>query len=319
VRNFSSASPVTDWGIHAATVCPMAPDGQIHTNALEAHLAAVCSTSGISGLLLNGHAGEGHFLTHAERAHVIEIARANTSQTCFITAGITAESTDAGVEEARVSESAGADALLVFPPNHWSAGVDPEIALSHHAAIARATDLPLVLYKAPVTAGHISYSEAVMKKLLKELSAIVAIKEGSWEVASYEQTWRLAADLRPDVAVLGSGDEHLLTSYLIGSRGSQVSLAAIIPEIIVALYDAAKANDWVSARASHEALYALSVAIYRDTPGYLATARLKACLMLLGRIPHDTVRRPMRQLTSEELSRLRSVLTASELTSGNAA
>jgi 4-hydroxy-tetrahydrodipicolinate synthase len=294
-------------------------DGQIDTNALTAHLSQVCSIRGICGLLLNGHAGEGHLLSHAERGLIIEIARANTSRTCFITAGVTAEATDAAVEEARISASAGADALLVFPPNHWSAGLDPEIALSHHAAIARATDLPLVLYKAPVTAGHISYSEAVMKRLLKELGAIVAIKEGSWEVAAYEHTWRLAAGLRPDVAVLGSGDEHLLTSYLIGSRGSQVSLAAIIPEVIVALYDAAQENDWVSARASHEALYALSVAIYRDAPGYLATARLKACLKLLGRIPDDTVRRPMRQLTVPELTRLQAVLTTSELASGNAA
>ena len=32
------------------------------------------------------------------------------------------------------------------------------------------------------------------------------------------------------IAVLGSGDEHILTSLLIGSDGAQVSLAAVVPE-----------------------------------------------------------------------------------------
>ncbi|MFN4100037.1 MAG: dihydrodipicolinate synthase family protein, partial [Pararhodobacter sp.] len=173
--------------------------------------------------------------------------------------------------------------------------------------------LPLVLYKGPVTGGPMSYSVPVLTALLQGLPSVTAIKEGSWEVAAYEQTLRLTTALRPDVSVLGSGDEHLLTSYLIGSHGSQVSLAAIIPETIVALHDAARADDWVAARGQHEALYALSVAIYRDPPGNLATARLKACLKILGRIPHDTVRRPMRQLSAPELERLRQALAATKL------
>lgn len=313
MSNVPPTHPVVHWGIHAATVCPMDMDGRIDTQALAAHLAQTCDTPGIRGLLLNGHAGEGHFLTLDERAQVITIARANTARSTFITAGVTAESTAAAIDEARVSAQAGADALLVFPPNHWAGGADKDIVLGHHAAIAAAVDLPLVVYKAPVTAGPMSYPDTVMTALLQEISAITAIKEGSWEVAAYENTWRLTAALRPDVAVLGSGDEHLLTSYLIGSHGSQVSLAAIIPETIVALCAAAQAGDWVAARACHEDLYALSVAIYRDKPGNLATARLKACLKLMGHIPHDTVRRPMRQLTEPELARLRAVLCGSNL------
>lgn len=307
----ASSAHASDWGIHAATVCPMLPDGQIDRDALATHLRDITATAGIRGLLLNGHAGEGAFLTLTERAEVIATARAQAGPDCYITAGVTAESTQMAVEEARASREAGADALLIFPPNHWAGGVDALIACAHHGAVARAVDLPLVLYKAPVTAGPISYSEEVLSALLSEIDQISAIKEGSWEVAAYEQTWRLTARLRPDVAVLGSGDEHLLTSYLIGSCGSQVSLAAIIPRTVVALYDAAKRQDWQEARAQHEALYALSVAIYRDRPGYLATARLKAILKQLGRIPHDTVRRPMRQLDPAEQRRLKDAIDLS--------
>lgn len=295
-------------GIHAATICPMDSDARIIDAELSDHISTVTNVSGIRGLLLNGHAGEGAMLDLAERARVVEIARESSPEGCVITAGVTAESTRVAMEEAVASARAGADAILVFPPNHWAGGVDEEIVVEHHKAIADACGLPVVLYKAPVTSGPMSYSPALLKALLESVDAIAAIKEGSWEVASYEATWRLTGAVRPDVAVLGSGDEHLLTSYLIGSLGSQVSLAAVIPETVVALFDAAQSNDWVEARKQHEQLYALSVAIYRDTPGYLATARLKACLKILGKITSDTVRRPMRQLNESEIAKLRSVL-----------
>jgi 4-hydroxy-tetrahydrodipicolinate synthase len=100
--------------------------------------------------------------------------------------------------------------------------------------------------------------------------------------------------------VLGSGDEHLLTSYMIGSAGSQVSLAAVVPELVVALWNAAEAGDWAQARATHEKIYPLSVAVYRDAPGGRATARLKACLKLLGYLPSDSLRPPQPPASAAE-------------------
>ena len=113
----------------------------------------------------------------------------------------------------------------------------------------------------------------------------IRIKEGSWEVAAYEANRRAVKAVRPDVAVMGSGDEHLMTSWLIGSEGSQVSLAAVVPEAVVALWEAAQAGDWDRARHWNDVLYPLAVAIYRAAPGGRATSRLKACLRMLGRIP----------------------------------
>jgi 4-hydroxy-tetrahydrodipicolinate synthase len=136
----------------------------------------------------------------------------------------------------------------------------------------------------------------------------VAIKDGSWEVAAYEENLRLIRALRSDFSVLGSGDEHLLTSYIIGSSGSQVSLAAVVPELVVALWSAAETGDWAQARAVHEKLYPLSVAVYRDAPGGRATARLKACLKLLGHLPNDVLRPPQPPATATEMRALSAAL-----------
>ncbi|MDO9524942.1 MAG: dihydrodipicolinate synthase family protein [Gemmobacter sp.] len=294
-------------GVHAATVCPMDSAGRIVEDELADHILTVSSSRGIRGLLINGHAGEGHLLSPAERRLVADITRKTVPPTCFVTAGITSESTTQAVQEAVDATDAGADAILIFPPNHWAGGVDARIATDHHRAIAEASGLPVVLYKAPVKSGSMSYTTEILSALL-DLEPVLGIKEGSWEVATYEATWRLCKTLRPDVTVMGSGDEHLLTSFIIGSDGSQVSLAAIIPDIVTDLFDAAAKGDWEAARACHEALYPLSVAIYRHAPQFLATARLKTCLKLLGRISCDRVKAPMRQLYPEEVAHLRLAL-----------
>lgn len=295
------------FGVHAATVAPMRPDFAIDEAALAAHVASVASVPGICGLLINGHAGENFYLTREELRRVIGVVRGTVPKTCLITAGINSESSLEAARLAADAEKAGADALLVFPPNSWGLAHDADMVIAHHEHVERATTLPIVLYQAPVGTGHMAYQIPTIERLIVS-ARVKAVKEGSWEVAAFEQNWRFIGARRPDIAVLGSGDEHLLTSYLIGSRGAQVSLAAIVPELIVSLHEAAMAKDWARARAVHERIYPLSVAIYRRPPANRATARLKKCLQILGRIEHATARPPIGPLSAAEIQQLAEAL-----------
>ena len=299
-------------GIHAATVAPMRPDYSLDEQRLAAHVAHVSRVPGIRGLLINGHAGENFHLTRDEAKRVVEIVRAAVPEDCWITAGVNAESSLEAARIATDAETAGANALLVFPPNSWGLHHDVGMAEAHHAHVERAASLPIVLYQAPVGAGRMAYQLAVIEALIRS-PRVKAIKEGSWEVATFEQNWRFVQQRRPDIAVLGSGDEHLLTSYMIGSPGAQVSLAAIVPELIATLHEAAMSRDWNKAREIHERIYPLSVAIYRRAPGNRATARLKTCLKLLGRLEHDTARPPIQPLPPEEIAELRAALKSAGL------
>ncbi len=294
-------------GIHAATLCPLTEDGRISPEELEAHVTHIASAESINGLLINGHAGEGGLMSPEERIRVARLTRMSVPKACFLTVGITSESTSAAIREAEAAAEAGADAVLVFPPNHWALGLDETIVLEHHRAIAQVSGLPLVLYKAPLGWGRLSYSIDLLSRLC-ELEAVAGIKEGAWEVSAYEELWRRIKSERPGVSVMASGDEHMLACYQIGTDGSQVSLAAVVPDLVTGLFAAAKAGDWVRARDLHERIYPLACEIYRRVPAYLATARLKACLKLTGQIESDRVKRPMRQLTEAETSRLRDVL-----------
>ncbi|MGY8678860.1 dihydrodipicolinate synthase family protein [Bradyrhizobium sp. UFLA05-153] len=290
-------------GIHAATIVPMTVDFGVDEAQLAAHLTSVASTPGINGLLVNGHAGENFVLSLAEKRRVVELARQHAPKDCLIVSGVNHESSLEAAREAAALEQAGADGLLVFPPNSWALGHADECVIEHHRRIRDATAAPLMLYAAPVGAGAMAYAPPLLERLVAD-PRFVAIKEGSWEVAAYEHNLRLVRKLRPEFVVLGSGDEHLLTSYLVGSAGSQVSLACVVPELVVSLWTAAEAGDWEGARAEHERLYPLAVAIYRDAPGGRATVRLKACLKLLGRLSCDAARPPQPPATANELQAL---------------
>jgi 4-hydroxy-tetrahydrodipicolinate synthase len=294
-------------GIHAATICPLGADYAIDEDTLASHVLGVMTAADIRGLLINGHAGENAQLTSAEKRRVIEVVRAALGPQAFLTCGIYSENSLEAAAMAGEAEDAGADALLVFPPNGWSLGQDSDAVVAHHRRIAAATRLPLLIYQAPVTAGRMAYPVATLCALVA-LPSVAGIKEGSWEVAAYEENRRATKAVRPDLAVLGSGDEHLLVSYLIGSEGSQVSLAAVTPGPVVALWRAAQAGDWARARTCHDVIYPLAAAIYRQAPGLFATARLKACLKILGRLRDDRMRPPAEPLGPQEYRRLESAL-----------
>ncbi|WP_245452229.1 dihydrodipicolinate synthase family protein [Bradyrhizobium forestalis] len=294
-------------GVHAATIVSMTPDFEIDEAQLAAHLTAVAFTSGINGLLVNGHAGENFVLSRAEKRRVVELARRHAPKDCLIVSGVNHESSLEAAREAAALEQAGADGLLVFPPNSWALGHADDCVIEHHRHVRDATTVPLMLYAAPVGAGAMAYAPPLLTRLAAD-PRFVAVKEGSWEVAAYEQNLRLIRKLRPDFVVLGSGDEHLMTSYIVGSAGSQVSLACVVPELVVGLWTAAEAGDWERARAAHERLYPLAVAIYREAPGGRATVRLKACLKLLGRLSCDAARPPQPPATRGELQALEQAL-----------
>ena len=296
-------------GIHAATTLPFTPDGRIDEAGFARQLAHILPQDGITGLLVNGHAGENYLTSDAEKAWVVQTAKAAAPAHVAIISGIYAESSAMAAEQARILTEAGADALLVFPCFAWATGAEPDAILSHHRAIAAASDLPMMLYIAPVGAGRLHYDPAVLAALLA-LPGVAGIKDGSWEVVRSEQVRNEVLALRDDVMVFGSGDEHLMVNYLTGTEGSQVSLAAVIPAQICALWAASEAGDWERARALHGVIQPLARLIYSKAPASRSVARLKACQKMLGLIERADVRSPLCAATDDELPELKRALDA---------
>ncbi len=294
-------------GIHAATVAPLKNDFSIDHTVLKDHIMDVCSNHGIKGLLINGHAGENAQLSSLEKTDVVRSVREVVSNCIFVTSGLYSENTLNAVKEAGDAECAGADALLVFPPNGWALGQERRTIVAHHKAIASATQLPILLYQAPVFAAGMAYDTDTLLELAA-IDGVIGVKEGSWEVARYDANLRVLKKQDPEFIVLGSGDEHLLASYMMGSDGSQVSMASVVPEMVVALWEAANSGTWEKAKFLHDLMYPLSTAIYGASPSGRANSRLKTCLKILGKLPSDLMRPPTQGLPQEEYQVLKKAL-----------
>jgi len=295
-------------GIYAATLCPLLEDGRIDEITLARHLEACALVPGMKGLLINGHAGENFMLSRQEKTRVTDIAREVCGTRATIVCGVNAEDSREAQSHVDDAKAAGADAVLVFPPFSWALSQDLRMALTHHEIANSQAQMPMMLYQAGVNAGTMAYPPQVLEQLA-QLPNVVGIKEGSWETAAYEAHRLLVRRVAPHVAMMASGDEHLFTCMAVGSDGSMVSLAAIVPELVISLDAAIKRKDLDEARRLNELIYPLAKAIYGTAPGGYANARLKACLKLLGRFPSDAMRPPIGPLPKADIARLERALT----------
>ena len=296
------------FGVYAATPAPLANALTLDEPNLRTLLRELAAVPGLAGFLVNGHAGENPSMPLADQRRIVEIAAETVGDRTTVISGVNVESSLAAAAHARDLEAAGADALMVFAPNGWALFQDADTAVIHHRYVLDATAVPLVLFQASVGAGTMAYEPQTLARLVR-LPRVAAIKEGSWEVAAYEANRRLIREAAPHVAVMGSGDEHLFTSFAIGSEGSIVSLAAVVPELVIALFDAVRAEDLATARELNARLYPLARAIYRAAPGGRANARLKTCLKMLGRFTEDLMLPPQTATPTQEHAALRIALS----------
>ena len=306
--------PTRFHGIYPSTVLPMraktfAPDWESYAR----HTAHCVMRRGMAGVLMNGHAGENFCLSRAEKQRAVEVTVATVGASRIVVAGINAESSLEAAAEATDARQAGADAIMVFLPNSFALAHSTAQSVLHHTIIRDAVPgMPIWLFQAHHAAGRMAFTPETLDALL-DMPEVVGVKEGGWEVDSYDALRRRVRAVRPDVAVCASGDEHLFACYVHGSDGSLVSLADLMPDEIVALDAAVRANDLPGARALHEKLEPLAEAIYGAPPGGRATARLKFCLAEMGIIADPALRPPQPPVTGPEAAMLRDAMRAGGL------
>ena len=276
-------------GIYAATVVPLKKNKSIDLNALSKHVKEVINTDGIKGLLLNGHAGENFTLNKDEQIKVVKISKKFLNSNNKIISGLNFEDPILASKVAVKMIKAGADAILIFPPFSWSQGVSEKMIFEHHKIICNKINKPVFIYQSSIYSGHLSYKKNLLKKLLK-IKNIMGVKEGSWDYRSYVNNYKFFKKYKKNFSVMASGDEHLYPCFKYASDGSQVSLAAIIPEKIVELIRLIENKDYLMAKKLDKKILVLAKNIYGRYPPNFATARIKFCLKVLKKIPNDLMR-----------------------------
>jgi 4-hydroxy-tetrahydrodipicolinate synthase len=282
---------------------------EIDERATLRHLASLADTPGVTAVTINGHSMENHALTAGEQRRMVALSAAEFGDRCPLVCGISADGSAEAARLAKAAHEEGAAALLVFPPHTLDQGgaLRPEMAVAHLAAIAEATDLPLIVFQfAPRL--NVSYPLDTMLRMIAEVPSIVAVKDLCNDPVAHERHIRTLHALEPEVAVLTSHSAWLLSSLALRPRGILSGAGSVLAAELVELFAAAVTDaDLPRAQAINDRLYPLIQAFYAP-PLLDMHNRMKLCMKLLGRLHDAAVRPPLMPLGADERDRLRRTL-----------
>jgi len=295
-------------GVIPATLLALHDDYSIDEADTRAHLRDVARTPGLSAITVNGHASEVHACTFDEQARILDITLDEVGDRLPVISGVWADGSHQAARIARMAQSRGAAALLVFPSQVFSmAGqMRPEMAIAHFSTIAEATDLPIIVF-AYAERSTLSYPLDTLVKMAEAVPTIRAIKDWSNDPMLAERQVRTLQSLPRPVNVLSTHSAWLMHALTMGCNGLLSGSGSIIPDLQVALFQAIQANDLKRARAINDRIYPLAQAFYA-APALDMHNRMKECLVMLGRMKRAVVRPPLVRITDAERARLRLAL-----------
>ncbi|MEA2622473.1 MAG: 4-hydroxy-tetrahydrodipicolinate synthase [Chloroflexota bacterium] len=299
-------------GVIPAIVTPFGPDLEVDEDSLRVLIRSVLQPEGITGLVVNGIAGEVDALTRAERERIVAIAVEEVPAGLPVIAGVEAPTAHDARSQVEAAAEAGAAAVLLQAPAAFARGITeaPEVAVEYVTEVGRA-GVPIVLFQHQAATQR-AYPLPLLLRLL-EVPSIVAVKETVWEVGRYEQTVRAIRRERPATRVMLANDTLLLPCMVSAMPdGVLVGFASIAGREIARMWAAVLADRLDEARAIHESLAPLRDAIYASPP-LAYYPRAKAALNLLGILPGRAVRSPLIEASAGDVDRVRAALIASGL------
>ena len=197
--------------------------------------------SDINFLVPNGTTGENPTLSHAEQRRIVEIAIEEAHGKVPVLAGAGGYNTAEVIELAREWKAIGADGILSVTPYYNKP--TQEGLVRHYSAIARAVQLPLIVYNVPGRTG-VNVEPSTLKRLA-EVEYIVGVKEASGNIG---QMASVVQQVPEDFLVLSGDDAITLPLIALGGKGIISVVSNEIPREMTALAQAGLAGDFSKAR-----------------------------------------------------------------------
>ena len=245
----ASTDPRKPWhGVLVATALPFSgPDLEVDLDAYGEHVRWLVE-QGCDGVTPNGSLGEYQTLSKDERAAVVATAVAASPEGATVMPGIAAYGAREACAWAEQAADAGAQAVMLLPPNAYRAG--ESTVVEHYAEVAK-VGLPVVAYNNPIDT-KVDLTPAMLARLHGE-GLIVAVKEFTGDVRrAYE-----IAELAPGLDILVGSDDVALEVALAGAVGWVSGYPNALPQSCMALWRACVAQDLDAALPLYRELHPL--------------------------------------------------------------
>lgn len=196
--------------------------------------------NGVRTVVLSGTTGEAPTLSDTEKRNLINRAKSCCGNDCTIIAGTGTNSTEHTLALSIDAQKAGADALLVVAPYYNKS--NNEGLYAHFATIARAVDIPIIIYNVPSRTG-IDIPVSVYKRL-SGIPNIVGVKEASTDIV---KILRIRQSCPSDFYVWSGNDDQTVPVMSVGGQGIISVVSNVFPKEMVLMTDAALQGDYQSA------------------------------------------------------------------------
>ncbi|MBQ7678619.1 MAG: 4-hydroxy-tetrahydrodipicolinate synthase [Butyrivibrio sp.] len=210
-------------GAGVAIATPFHEDGSVNYEEFG-RLIDFQIDNGTDAIVVCGTTGESATLTEDEHVEVIRYCVQHVNHRISVVAGAGSNSTETAKYLSREAQTCGADAILSVTPYYNKATQDGLIA--HYTAIARSTDLPVIVYNVPSRTGTNVLPET-MAQLYREVDNIVGIKDA---VGNLAQTSKMMS-MVDEGFELYSGEDGLIVPLMsLGALGVISVLSNVAPK-----------------------------------------------------------------------------------------
>ena len=294
-------------GIIPAVVTPMKSDFSVDFSQLRGYINWIKNFDGLGGVAVNMDTGEGMHLSRDEKMKILEMWVENVDGKFPVLCGLTTRYTKEAIEEAKIIEKIGADAIVVFPiPAYAGYPLPSEIPYRYHKAIGDAVSLPLVLFQLQPSLSGVFYDDKTLLKLAS-IKNVIAIKEASADALKFVQTLNVLRNSGKKISILTGNDDFILESFILGADGALIGFGTIAIAEQIEMFKAVKERNYDRAfeiyakiKPLEEVIFAPPVRDYR--------ARVKEALRMIGVLKTSFVRPPLLPISDKDKQKIRRAL-----------
>lgn len=239
--------------------------------------------AGVHGIFALGTNGEFYAFSQEEKLEIIKTAVQAVDGRVPLYAGtgcITTRETLALTEQ--VSALGGVDCLSVITP--FFTALSQDDLIRHYTAVARATDLPVLLYNIPARTGN-NIGVDTLKKLAA-LDNIIGIKDSS---GNFDNTLKYIENTDPRLAVLAGSDSLILWTLQAGGAGAVSGCSNVFPELMTSIYNLFAAGRFAEANEAQKKIRPFRNVMQRGNPNSVVkrAAQLRGFKVGPARAPAD--------------------------------
>ena len=230
---------VTWRGVFPAVCTQFHPDQSLNVAGTLAHVDAMLA-AGIHGLVVMGSVGENTTLDPGEKKELLKATIQHVGKRVPVLTGVAEYTTAGACRWAADAAKLGSDGLMVLPPMVYK--TDDRETVAHFRAVAKATDLPIMVYNNP-PAYKVDITPAMFAELADE-PKFACIKESSDNPRRITDIINLTGDR---YVIFAGVDDLFLECLMLGAVGWVSGLVNAFPRENRLIWDLAAVGKWKEA------------------------------------------------------------------------